>query len=226
MPSFKRKRIPENPSMSISKRMRGSRKSNLGSLTRKVNKILSEQERKNLDTAAALIATAAGVAQIVQFNSITQGDDATSRDGRKVAMVSSQMRYSINPSGGSPVGMFRVIVLRDMQSNGVAPVAADILTAPTNYLSPLTLDFKERFRVIHDNYLSLHKGDFDAAAGTAATVSNTIPGQYFYKFKDEDSQVEFGGIGNIPTTNALMMLVITEKSNAISYYHRLRFTDS
>lgn len=196
------------------------------SLTRKVNKILSEQERKNLDTTTTLLATAAGVAQIFQLNSITQGDDATSRDGRKVSMVSSQMRYSINPSGAAAVGLFRVIVFRDLQSNGVAPVAGDVLTVPGNFQSPLTLDFKERFRVIHDNYSSLGKGDFDFAAGAAATVTTTIPGSYFYKFKDEDSQTEYGGIGNIPTTNGLMMLVITEKSNTLSYYHRLRFTDS
>lgn len=222
MPSFKRKRIPENPNSTISKRMRSMRRSTVGSLTRKVNKILSEQERKNLDVTA-VVATVAGVAQIIQLNNIVQGDDATSRDGRKVSMVSSQMRYDVQGiAAGSSVG-FRVIVLVDKQSNGIAPVAADILTAPGNFRSPLTLDFKERFRVIHDNYCSMGKGDFAVGGQNTTTL---IPGMYFTRLPDELAQVEYGGIGNIPTSGALIMLVLTESANEFSYYHRLRFTDS
>jgi len=223
MPSFKRKRIPENPNTSISKRMRSMRKSTVGSLTRKVNKILSEQERKNFDVAAGPVALAAGAAVLVQLNSILQGDDAVSRDGRKVAMVSSQMRYYLTGNGGG-LGMFRVIVLIDKQSNGIACVAADILTAPGNVLSPLTLDFKERFRVIHDNYSSLGKGDFDVDAALANTA--TIPGSYFHKISDDLAQVEFGGIGTVPTSGALIVLFLAEKGTNLNYYHRLRFTDS
>lgn len=222
MPSIKRKRIPENPSMSISKRMRSMRRSTVGSLTRKVNKILSEQERKNLDATAAVV-TVAVVPQIIQLNSIVQGDDATSRDGRKVSMVSSMMRYTVEGIAAGSSRGFRVIVVYDKQSNGVAAAAADVLTVPTNVRSPLTLDFKERFRVIHDNYTSLGKGDFDLnnSGGTAH-----IPGKYFFTFPDDLAQVEFGGIGNIPTSGGLFMYLLTEQANSFSYYHRLRFTDS
>lgn len=195
--------------------------STTASLTRKVNKILSEQERKNLDSSANLV-TVAGVAQIIQLNSIVQGDDATSRDGRKVSMVSSMMRYDVEGLAAGSSRGFRVIVLIDKQSNGVSPVAADILTAPSNVRSPLTLDFKERFRVIHDNFSSLGKGDFDLNSNGTVYV----PGKYFYKVPDDMAQVEYGGIGNIPTSGALLMLVLTEQINEVSYYHRLRFTDS
>lgn len=202
-------------------------KSSVSSLTRKVNKILSEQERKNFDVTADVNLTA-GTAQIIQLSSIPQGDDATSRDGRKVAKVSSQMRYSMN--GGSDVSFvavnpFRVIVLHDSQSNGVSPVAADILTAPTNIRSPLTLDFKERFRVIHDNYCAFGKGSYGFSNGAA--TETVFPGEYFYKFPDMLSQSEFGGIGNIPTSGSVLMLVLCETGpNRFRYYHRLRFTDS
>lgn len=108
----------------------------------------------------------------------------------------------------------------------MAPVAADVLTAPTNVLSPLTLDFKERFRVIHDNYSSLGKGDFNIMTGAANGVSAVIPGDYFRRIPDELAQVEFGGIGNIPTSGALYMLVLSVNASTMGYYHRLRFTDS
>jgi len=196
-------------------------KSAVGSLTRKVNKILSEQERKNFDSAATVV-TVAGVAQIVMLNSILQGDDATSRDGRKIAMVSSQMRYKVEGMGAGSSRGFRIIILIDKQSNGVAPVAADILTVPGNVRSPLTLDFKERFRVVHDNYSGLGKGDFDLSS----TGTIMVPGSYFYKYPDDMSQTEYGGIGNIPTTGSLLMLILTEQINEVAYYHRARFTDS
>jgi len=202
-------------------------KSTVGSLTRKVNKILSEQERKNFDVSGSTNLVA-GTAQIIQLSSIAQGDDAISRDGRKVAKVSSQMRYTMN--GGSDatvvaVAPFRVIVLHDSQSNGVSPVAADILTAPTNIRSPLTLDFKERFRVIHDNFAAFKKGNYGFSNGAA--TETVMPCEYFYKFPDMLAQSEFGGIGNIPTSGAVVMLVLCEtSSNRFQYYHRLRFTDS
>lgn len=194
-------------------------------LAAKVNRLISEQERKNFDVVASNVNMTAGTALIVPLNSIPQGDDSSSRDGRKVSMVSSHMRYSVYTPG-----MWRVIVLVDKQSNGVACSAADILTAPGNVRSPLTLDFKERFRVIHDNYGSIGKGDFDTQ-GSAATMHH-IPGEYWVKMPEELAQVEFGGIGAVPTSGNLLMLVLFELSgaptysNTISYYHRLRYTDS
>lgn len=204
-------------------------KSTVSNLTRKVNKILSEQEKKNFDVTGA-VNLVAGSAQIIQLSSISQGDDATSRDGRKVAKVSSQIRYTMG--GGSDTqtaacSPFRVIVLHDMQSNGLTPVAADILTAPTNIRSPLTLDFKERFRVIHDSFMARGKGEYQFSLLTTTSSDAYIPGEYFYKFPDELAQSEYGGIGNIPTSGAVVMLLLCEKNaNRFEYYHRLRFTDS
>jgi len=204
-------------------------KSGVASLTKKVNKILSEQERKNHDLTAVLT-PAVGSASIVQLNSIAQGDDAVTRDGRKVAMVSSQLRYTVQPTNDGNPGFFRVMVLRDMQSNGVTPVIGDILTVPGNIRSPLTMDFKERFRVLHDNFCGYGKGYYDlGSTGAAGSFKPMVPCQYFFKFRDDAAQVEYGNIGNIPTSNSLLLVFFTEGAAAtasMSYYHRLRFTDS
>lgn len=219
-PSRKRSRSAYTPSPYAKRSKSNPTRSSVSTLTRKVNKILSEQERKNFDNTATLTLVA-GTAQVIQLNSIAQGDDAVSRDGRKVSMVSSQMRYTIDGTSGLPLA-FRVIVLRDMQSNGLTPVAGDILTAPTNIRSPLTMDFKERFRVIHDNFCTYGKGFYPSTTVTGEQPN--APCQYFFKFKDEDAQTEYGNIGNIPTSNSLVMLVLG--GGRMEYYHRLRFTDS
>lgn len=226
MPSFKRKRIPEY--QGTGKKFKAASRTTVSNLTRKVNKILSEQERKNFDVVATNVALAATTASVVQLSSISQGDDATTRDGRKVALVSSQMRYTINGATSSMLGGFRVIVLIDKQANGVSAAAGDILTAPTNIRSPLTMDFKERFRVIHDNYSAFHKGDYPLsfALNVSEPTAALVPGQYFYKVPEDLAQVEFGGIGNIPISGAVVMLLLSEQAATISYYHRLRFTDS
>lgn len=200
----------------------------VSSLTAKVNKILSEQERKNFDQVVSQTLVA-GTAVVLQLSSIPQGDDATSRDGRKIAYVSSHMRYTMKSvGGGTPFnGMFRVIVMHDKQSNGVSPVAGDILTVATNIRSPLTMDFKERFRVIHDNFCSYGKGDLEHPdlAGVAVEL-RAYPCEYFKQIGDDLAQAEFGGIGNIPTSNSLLMLVLSESAATFEYYHRLRFTDT
>jgi len=220
MPSFKRKRIPENPTSLRSMRRRlGGRSRTVKTLSYKVNKLLSEQERKNLDIRANLTMVG-GTAQIVQLNSIPQGDDAVSRDGRKVSMVSSQARYVYAAETATIPPKFRVIFFVDKQSNGLTPAAADVLTVATSYLSPLTLDFKERFRVIHDNFCGVEK------AGGVLDLGSSLPGSYWRKIQDDIAQVEFGGIGNIPTSGSLLMLILTAQNGNFEYYHRLRFTDS
>lgn len=195
----------------------------VATLAKKVNKLISEQERKNHDVSASATLVAA-TAQIIQLSSIPQGDDATSRDGRKVSFVSSQMRWTLLDTGTGTGGFFRVIVLHDAQSNGVSPVAADILTAPTNIRSPLTMDFKERFRVIYDNFCTVGKGDLDHPLVTV--VISGWPHQYFARIKEDRAQAEFGGIGNILTSNSILMLVLSDNGGTFNYYHRLRFTDS
>jgi len=197
----------------------------VATLAKKVNKLISEQERKNFDVTATQALTAA-TPVVIQLSSIPQGDDATSRDGRKVSYVSSQMRWTIDNTAGTGVaGFFRIIVFQDAQSNGVTPVAADILTVSTNIRSPLTMDFKERFRVIYDNFCTFGKGDL-THEGLTSTGIQGFPGMYFARIKEDRCQAEYGGIGNIPTSNALLCFVLSEHACDFKYYHRLRYTDS
>lgn len=191
------------------------------SLTAKVNRLLSDQEKKNFDVLGTQTLVA-NTMSIIPLGSVAQGDDANSRDGRKIVWKSAQARYYISPTAaGAILGPWRVIILYDKQSNGVVPVAGDILEVGTNVLSPMTLAFKLRWEVLHDNYSSLGKGDFDLGISTADSSRHV--GSFYKKL---DHTAEYGGVGNVPITGQLYMVLISTNIADVTYYHRCRFTDS
>lgn len=192
------------------------------SLTAKVNRLLSDQEKKNFDVTATQ-ALAANVLSIIPLGSVAQGDDANSRDGRKIVWKSHQSRYYMTgQDAGLPLGPWRVIVIYDKQSNGVVPVPGDILEAATNVLSPMSLAFKLRWEVLHDNYAALGKGDFPLESNNSGGAPRPVG--LFYKKMDHAA--EYGGIGNVPITGQIYMVAICTTAAALTYYNRSRFTDS
>lgn len=205
------------------KRARSAPNPRIGrSLAAKVNKIISQQEKKYFDSNST-ITTVAATASVVALGNVTQGDDATSRDGRKISMVSSAIRGHITASGGSPNSPFRVIIFIDKQCNGTLATAGDILQTPTLPTSFLTMETKERFRVIYDNYCSLDKGDYGLLFNN--TSQTIVPIRSFVKIPDDLAQVEYGAAAT-PLTNCLGMLIVSVSPVSFVYNHRMRFTDS
>lgn len=221
-PNRKRKSSSYSPP-GAPKRARSAPNPRIGrSLAAKVNKIISQQEKKYFDSNST-ITTVAATASVVALGNVTQGDDATSRDGRKIAMVSSAIRGHITASGGSPNSPFRVIIFIDKQCNGTLATAGDILQTPTLPTSFLTMETKERFRVIYDNYCSLDKGDYGLLFNTSSPT--IVPIRSFVKIPDDLAQVEYGAAAT-PLTNCLGMLIVSVSPVSFVYNHRMRFTDS
>jgi hypothetical protein len=95
------------------------------------------------------------------LNPIGQGTDTNQRIGNEYIMKAFNMRYSFATTGqttaADETNVFRLIVIYDKQSKGVAPAVADILSLPRPD-STFQDSQKGRFIVLYDmyNYVGLN----------------------------------------------------------------------
>lgn len=184
-------------------------------LSQKINRIVASQEVKNFDTGGT-ITTVAGTATITPLSSIAQGDTSNSRDGRKVMYKAIQGRYHVATTTNT---YWRVMVLYDSQPNAATPTATEILESPGDPLSPLSLTWSKRFKVLHDN-TNGYGQDTASHPGTGAQMTATCKW-----YKKLDMPAEYGAVA-APTTGGLALLTLGTAVIALNHYHRVRFTDS
>mgnify|MGYP001276654597 CR=1 FL=1 len=137
-------------------------------------------EKKVIDTVSANY-TLDTTPDITLLNGVSTGSDFTNRIGRRINVVAIQLRgwfnYAAAVSSQTPE-LARIMIIEDLQSNGVAPTVADIFnetTAPaTSYMN---LNNRERFKVHHDSIVHL-----PAWCSTTATQNTVaLPTVDFYK---------------------------------------------
>lgn len=187
-------------------------------------------ELKVTDTVVAS-ANLTQIAGFVLLNGVTQGSDYNARIGRRTLMKSIFIRFSLvpNTANSAPNGDFaRVIVFYDCQTNGAAPIASDVLSVGTDYLSPLNLNNRDRFKVLHDKIISMNPNVYTAGALTAGDPMN----KYWKLFKKINMEVIFGGtnatVGSIQTGSIYLMYLSAGATSysTLSYNARVRFIDS
>lgn len=168
---------------------------------------------------------ATGAVSFVLLNGCIPGTSATNRIGRKISMKNLNMRcyYDTQPTSGS--GFVRTMLIYDMQSNGVAPTAADVfLNGSTPFITmPLNLDNRDRFKVIHDRtrYIS---------AGSGLSDTNMIYYKKYFKRLGLPTIYNAGSAGTVADiqTGALYLIVMTTCPTAnlnARVETRIRFAD-
>lgn len=187
-------------------------------------------ELKTIDTASAS-ANLTLTAGLVLLNGVAQGTDYINRIGRRVVMKSLYIRFSLVPNvaNSAPVGDFaRILLVYDCQSNGAAPLAADILNAAADYLSPLNLNNRDRFKILHDKVIPMNPNVYTAGALTSGDPVNKT----WKLFKKMNMDIIFGGtgatVGSIQT-GAIYLLYMSAGATSYStltYNCRIRFIDS
>jgi len=184
-------------------------------------------ELKFIDNSATAQATsAAGI--IALLNGITQGADFNNRIGRKVTMKSLLLKVSVGllSTTSSLGGVHRFLVVYDAQTNGATPAITDVL-ATANYLSPMNLNNRDRFKVLMDFYHKTDAYTVTAGAISAGSFTDTIENR-FRKFNLEE---QFSGttnaVGSI-ATGAVFLIVISDVGTApiFDFYSRIRYTDT
>lgn len=202
------------------KKRKTSKKKIAKSLRAKVNQLIAGQETKFFDTQALAGATTALTATVIPLSSIPQGDDATTRDGRKVSYKSLNMRFLVTSAAGAGAN-YRVLVIYDRQTNNTNIGGTDIFEDQANYLSPVANKNSERMVVLYDSFAGLGKG-LTFHNNVATTVA---PGHCFVNLNGYTAEYVSGTTGT-PNSGGLSLVFITQSVMTINYWARLKFTDS
>lgn len=198
------------------------------SLTAKVNQLIANQEYKIIDVSNTTLVTGA-TGTVVPLNSIAAGDDITQRNGRKINMTSSMLRFHLFLADGVPAApmSMRLALVYDRQPNGAAPVWTDVFQTAVA-ASDRNVNNRDRFKIVYDNYNSAKKGYLSIATPTGGGTSGYESGFYDQNYaKLTDMTVEFATTASaVPLHGGYFLFVLTDGTGALNYYHRVTFTDS
>jgi len=169
---------------------------------------------------------------VLLLNGIPQGTDYNERIGRKVMLKSLFIRFTINVNPGvlgvlAPQGdVVRLMIVYDAQANGAAPAITDIL-ATVNYDSPMNLNNRDRFKVLHDKFHTMWA--YNYSSGTTIIAGNAIP-KFSQKYIKLNHEEVFGGvantIGSIQTGSIFFLTISQNEITQVNLYSRVRFSDS
>lgn len=142
--------------------------------------INSEKKRYDIISTANIT----GNPSIGVLNNIPGGDDAMQRNGNSILCkyLRFQYRLQMNPEVNSVTT--RIIVFVDTQANGVLPlpeVLLQVATTPGFIVSPLNLDYTQRFTVLFDD-----KIDLSNTGNQVATREHYVPLNFHTRFTSTD----------------------------------------
>lgn len=151
---------------------------------------------------------------------LAQGDTRYQRNGAQVKATSLFLRMLINlNTAGIPQQRLRLMIVRDISSDGAAPLLGDILNS-ASIVSPLNTTNSHRFKVIKDNVITVDNN---------SAQSSQLVKQY-YKF---GHKVKFSGTSAAQTdctTGHVYLFVCTDNVGndipIINYFSRFRYIDN
>lgn len=136
-------------------------------------------ERKVHDVVQAIY-SCNNTGTVTLINGIAQGADFTQRIGRKSTFVAIQLEGILQPSSDlTQPTKCRVLLVYDSQPNGVLPPVSDIFDQATS-TAFMNLDFRDRFKVLHDCNVSLAQTT-DTGATLNAVGAPTVHNLSVYK---------------------------------------------
>lgn len=160
-------------------------------------------EKKVIDIANAVYQVNT-TGSFTLLNGCVQGTDYTNRIGRKIVVKSVYIRGAVyvepavTPAvATAPAQQARMILFLDLQPNGAAPAATDLLTAANPY-SMLNLNNRDRFRILRDEVFVFDPYfNVTTATQAQAAVTNTYKEVNCYKKLNLESIYNAGNAGTI-----------------------------
>ncbi len=134
-------------------------------------------EEKYLDTSASVFPNQSGTSSVTCLSQITQGADISNRVGNsiRVQRLSLIGRTSVN-SSVTTFSLVRILVFRDMEGQGTAPVMSDVLETVGSSAAPRQpYDYlnRKRFSILADWVFPLTP--FTSGQGSAHEFQYDVP---------------------------------------------------
>lgn len=148
------------------------------SLNKKIKTIQKRQELKWLDFLFVDVPMVSNptATNMILLNGSTVGDTPLTHTGARYTMTSIQFKGNITyPSvlNNITAVKWRLIIFRDLQANGAAPLATNLLDV-TNithyYIAPYNIDYAKRFRIIYDK-----RGTINPQIVASTSTTNAVP---------------------------------------------------
>jgi len=185
------------------------------------------REQKVIDTGT-VTTTSDQTGDVYLLNGVAIGTDFDARIGRKINLKSIYARFHFQSPGSQTGDHIRVMLVYDSQVNSpvAVPLVTDILKV-ADFLSPMNLNNRDRFKVLYDKSVTM--SGVTVAAG-AITGGTPIP-KTLKCYKKLNLDQIFSGtaatIGSI-ATGAIYLLVISlqDDLNTTYYNVRIRFEDA
>lgn len=185
-------------------------------------------ELKYIDVLNAQDTSATGV--LVLLNGLAPGTGASQRIGKKCHFRSFLLRMNLGSNAGSGTlfqGYVRVMVFLDTQANATAPTVAQLLETVTAS-SPMNMDNRDRFRVLHDSSHPLDQ---------TAWSSSSVRFMKVFKKLNVTTIYNNGTAGTVAdiTSGSIYLLTIAEQAGAgtaptvfprYDFVSRLRYDDA
>jgi len=175
-------------------------------------------------TASAIDSTG----DVTFINGVATGTDFTDRVGRKIYMKSISIRFHIVPATTSQAtgNYVRLLVIYDSQTNGAAPLVADVLRS-ASYLSHMNLNNRDRFKILMDKTFCMNCTTYTAGALTAGSP---VP-KKFNLYKKLSHEVIFQGtantVGSVATGGIFVIpIAAADDIDALAFTSRIRFEDA
>lgn len=179
-------------------------------------------ELKVINTSPALSATMTNTGSVFLMNFIAQGTDQGQRISNKIRVRYIQFNYSIQMAVAGVVANCRVLIVKDTDQLGTAPVGADILGATGAVSAPLsdlnvTNHITKRFHVLYDKLHSL------------STAGDSNEGR-LCRVKVNDFCYYYANTAGSALRNAIYALFITDQVPAVqpvySFVQNVYYTDA
>jgi len=184
-------------------------------------------ELKTIDSGSLSAGIISSSGSLALLNGVATGDDYNTRDGRVIQLESINLKVYgfLNTTTSVSTGdFFRVMIIYDEQTNGVAPTLADILQS-SDFAAPNNLNNRKRFTTLYNTTTSIPPYTMTAGALTNGSPEPTMDEIYL----DLGLSTVFSGTGATVAsiaTGSIYLLMLTQFSSVdVVYNSRIRFTE-